>query len=591
MLGFAADKPNALEWIASQQPDVVALQELEGYTEAKLREDARAWGHPHVALSEAKTGLRLGLTSREPIEDAHAVTTRGIRLGMLHGRIRGIDFFVLHLGHGTDEMRLRETRIVLNEIRKIASADRPSVLLGDFNSVSRHDRAFYERNNVMTPAGRLYERNERGFAILNLDVMDQYLKGGWVDLVHEHQGVLTREQASWPSLVFQKRKNFVRIDFILASASLAKACRFARVMKDPATDGLSDHYPVMADFEWPRQVRAVLVRPAMAGEKRLAEWRAAGTNAVVLELANGAKTTHAADAVRKAGLDLYYWIEIARNKAMADAHPEWMCSLQGHKDWRRLFKENTNPRKGEVVKTYPWVPILYKETIAAHLKRVEKLLAHAPRAKGVFLNDLQGGPSACGCGSPFCRWTSDYGTILTATPYSENPRVKRYFPGVVDAAADFVRAVQGLVPGTEVIPVWLTECEEHDRAGPCGNVGCYRGYCWQYYEQQLARLIPAISRLGALVPYKALGRDLPEYETKAGWITWVLGSYGALPPRKEKKIIGARRLLAVLQGWDVTEAEIAAQIQRTQEAGAGGYVLSLVEIDQSWEPRIIEHGR
>ncbi len=123
----------------------------------------------------------------------------------------------------------------------------------------------------------------------------------------------------------------------------------------------------------------------------------------------------------------------------------------------------------------------------------------------------------------------------------------------------------------------------------CGSVWCHRGYCWQYYEQQLDLLIPEIERLGALVPFKALDRDLPVYKKKAGWITWVLGSYRALPPHKKKKIVEPRQLLAVLQGWNVTEAEIKAQIQRTKDAGAGGYLLSLIEIDQSWEPKIIKH--
>ena len=252
MLGFVNGKPKAIKWIASQRPDVVALQELKGYTEEMLKEDARSWGHPHAVLSERKAGLRLGLTSRKPIEDAHSITRSGIRLGMLHGQTHGIDFFVLHLGHGSDEIRMQETGIVLTEIRKIESADRPTVVLGDFNSVSRHDREFYERNNVETPTGFLYKRNKWDFAILNLDVMDQYLTRGWVDVVHQHQGVLTRKQASWPSLVFKNNKIHVRVDFVLASSSLAKRCLFARVMKDPATDYLSDHYPVMADFDWPR---------------------------------------------------------------------------------------------------------------------------------------------------------------------------------------------------------------------------------------------------------------------------------------------------------------------------------------------------
>ena len=104
-----------------------------------------------------------------------------------------------------------------------------------------------------------------------------------------------------------------------------------------------------ADDAEPPQFRAVLVSHTMVGTKRLEEFRAAGYNAVVLELADKVKTQEAAGSIRNAGFDLYYWIEIARNEAMADAHPDWMCSLQGHEDWRRLFKTSTNPKKGEVV--------------------------------------------------------------------------------------------------------------------------------------------------------------------------------------------------------------------------------------------------
>ena len=335
----------------------------------------------------------------------------------------------------------------------------------------------------------------------------------------------------------------------------------------------------------------MLVSVQLLGTEKIEELEAQGFNAVVLELDESASkesTRNAAEAIEKAGFSLYYWVEVARNEAMADAHPEWMCSLQGHPDWRRLFETNNDPKEGEVVKTYPWVPILYKETFTAHLERIRELLLDVPEAKGIFLNDLQGGPSACGCGSAFCRWTSDYGVILTATPYSEK---ERYFPAVVNAAADFVQAVKELAPASEVIPVWLTECEEHDRPRVCGNVGCYLGYCWRYYEQQLDLLVPRIERLGVLAPFRALDRDLPVYGEEAGWVKWALDSYGALPPKKEREVIEAERLLAVLQGWDVTEEEVEAQIQRSKEAGAGGYVLSLMRIDQSWKPRVVRYER
>ena len=337
-------------------------------------------------------------------------------------------------------------------------------------------------------------------------------------------------------------------------------------------------------------MRAVLVDAPRATPENIQEFQTRGFQAVVLLLKDRdtESVQSSAERVRKAGLDLYYWIEVARNVDLAEEHPGWMASLQGHKDWRKRFESHNNPGPGEVAKTYPWVPILYKETFAAHLERVERLLRDLPDARGLFLNDLQGGPSACGCGSTFCRWTSDYGAIRTATPYT---RPERHFSTVVSAAADFVQTVQQRRPSTEVIPVWLTECEEHDKPGICGNVGCYRGYCWMYYERQLDLLVPNVRRLGVLATFKSLGRDLPVYGEKAGWVKWALDTYRALPPAKEKKVIESERLLAVLQGWDVTDEEIEAQIQKTVEARAGGYVLALVEIDQSWEPRLVQYER
>jgi len=238
-VGFKNDDKrheHAVAWIAAQKPDVVALQELNGYTEEKLKEDARAWGHPYVQLCQVKSGFHLGLTSRKPIENVQLIAKKGLWHGIIHGQTHGIDFFVLHLAPKPEDIRLPETEIVLSEIRKIQSAGRPTVLLGDFNSPSRLDNDYYQRES----------RNEP-----QCNVMDQYLNGGWVDLVHQHQGTITEKQASFPSLLIENKWGFWRIDYILASSQLAKKCISARVMKDPATDYLSDHYPVMADFDWP----------------------------------------------------------------------------------------------------------------------------------------------------------------------------------------------------------------------------------------------------------------------------------------------------------------------------------------------------
>lgn len=52
-------------------------------------------------------------------------------------------------------------------------------------------------------------------------------------------------------------------------------------------------------------------------------------------------------------------------------------------------------------------------------------------------------------------------------------------------------------------------------------------------------------------------------------------------------MIAASRLLAVLQGWDVSPEELAAQQKQAETAGAAGWVVAFAKIDQSWSPRIV----
>jgi hypothetical protein len=327
------------------------------------------------------------------------------------------------------------------------------------------------------------------------------------------------------------------------------------------------------------ELRLVLVSPRQAGKDTLRRMKRAGSGGVVLNLAVGEEQAagEAAGRAKSAGLALYYWIEIGRDPALAEAHPEWMASLQGHAAWRRHFPDAPLPAAGEVVKCFPWVPVRYQEAFDAHLRRAAALLRGLPAPKGILLNDLQAGPSACGCGNSFCHWTPDYGPIRTAT---ELPP---------DAAARFAAAVQKLSPESEIIPVWTTECEEHEMAkgAACGGVPCFTGACWYAYTEQLMPLSRQSRTIGVLAPYRAFGRDDPRYGPTAGWVRHALASFAELPPERKGEAVPADRLLPVLQGWDVTAAQREAQVRRAREAGARGYVMAEMKIEQGWQPRMV----
>ncbi len=330
------------------------------------------------------------------------------------------------------------------------------------------------------------------------------------------------------------------------------------------------------------QFHGALLSAEAVTPKRLHKLKAAGVNAIALPIHDApsarAAESRASERIHESGLRLGFWIEVARAPELAEAHPAWMASLQGHTEWRRLFKGTPLPGDGEVVKTYPWVPILNQEPFDGQLSRIKKLLKDRPKPTAIFLNDLQGAPSACGCGHHLCRWTSDYGKLRATTPLGNQ------------APADFAAAVRKLSPQSEIIPVWTTECEEHDGAkdGLCAGVRCFRGKCWEAWTEQLAATATQCRTIGALLPYKEFQRNLTIYGPRAGWIAQALKSFQTMPERYQAPPIPATRLLAVLQGWNVTDHELAAQMTAAKAAGVQGILVAYDKIEQGWTPRIIK---
>jgi hypothetical protein len=287
-------------------------------------------------------------------------------------------------------------------------------------------------------------------------------------------------------------------------------------------------------------------------------------------------------------IDLYYWIEVGRNEAMAKQHPEWMASLGMHTAWQARFPNVALPKPGEVAKAFPWVPIGYREAFDAQLARIDRLIERAAEPyRGVLLNDLQGGPASCGCGNLQCRWAIDYHVPATATKFDGN-----------DVAARFVTEVQKRIGGKTVVPVWTTECEEIDlpasrhpngaTTGLCGNVPCAHGTCPKVFAEQWSALVSARrGPISILATHKELGRDRKEYGDTAGWISHAIDYLDSVPPKYGVAAVPHEQLWIIVQGHDSSAAEQAAARAVAATTDAGVVLMSLRRIDQSYEPRIV----
>lgn len=248
-------KANCIAWIKSQEPDVLALQELCGYTEEQLRKEALQWGHEHVQLLKTE-GYPTALTSKRPIHLKERVV-EPFWHGLLHCETYGIDFYVVHLSPSDCNIRLAEARMITEKIRE--ESDKPYIILGDFNAYSPFDGSWLEENMALRNRTRQQSSEEHSNLRLgefDYSVISEFLALPAVDVFlgrMDLQKAFTFPTAALIGKFNQTDQTVVqyrvRIDHILVSPDIALDCTFAKVFNQQETQLLSDHFPVMAEFK------------------------------------------------------------------------------------------------------------------------------------------------------------------------------------------------------------------------------------------------------------------------------------------------------------------------------------------------------
>ena len=235
---------NFVKWVTSQNPDILALEEANGFTDASLLELARRWGHAYAAISlKSDDRFPVALTSKYPIQVVSKIT-KDVSHGCIHARVAGVNIVVLHLWPqaytrpGSAEpdgnaYRLHEIRTYIDSTLHKYPEETEWLMMGDFNAPSPLDAQDL-------PTGMDF----------NYAVHQAILDSGYKDAVRFLNNKFMRSTPTlyngWKGGTAKDKGR--RIDFIYGSLPVVRNLIEARSVMDDFTDRHSDHYPITVTF-------------------------------------------------------------------------------------------------------------------------------------------------------------------------------------------------------------------------------------------------------------------------------------------------------------------------------------------------------
>jgi endonuclease/exonuclease/phosphatase family metal-dependent hydrolase len=235
----------------NQNPDIVSLQELNEYSPDQLARDANFWGHPFSVLLKEE-GFPTGVTSRFPIEDIQRYQ-EGFHHGLIRVKIEGIYLYIIHLHPSNWEFRHREIDLILNNMKTLPIGS-SVILAGDFNTFSPADASYYAHGRLegfFAGLDSINHVNNLNNGKLDYGVIQKIKDAGLIDLELKFRPQNYKFTGTFPALIEKEGEHgdLRRLDYIFINDPLEGKVSRTEIIANDTTQYLSDHLPVIADFE------------------------------------------------------------------------------------------------------------------------------------------------------------------------------------------------------------------------------------------------------------------------------------------------------------------------------------------------------
>ncbi len=239
--------PHVLQWLESENPDVLAIQETKT-TDENFPEEAIKEAGYHVSFVGQKTYNGVTTICKSPIEIiATAIPDYDdVQKRVLAIKTQGITVLNLYVPNGSEvdsdkyRYKLEWFSKLHPFIKQLQSKNESVIILGDFN-IAPEDRDVHAPEEW--EGCNLVSQPER-------DELKRILASGFSDCFRSF--AQAEKSFSWWDYRAAgfRRDRGLRIDLILASENLAKSCRASYIDKEPRKlERPSDHTPVVAEFE------------------------------------------------------------------------------------------------------------------------------------------------------------------------------------------------------------------------------------------------------------------------------------------------------------------------------------------------------
>jgi exodeoxyribonuclease-3 len=254
-------------WLQSQKPDIVFLNELNGFTDQSFSQYASIWHHAYSVLLNGRSDYKIGITSNIPLTNIEFYFKELLGHGVIICQRNNLTLINTHLNPHSITKRHHDLDFIISKIKPILNANRDLIFGGDLNSFFIGEQKFYddEVNHLKKWYVKRTETNPKFENTLNgqfdFSISKRLQESTLVDLLSHrtkeyrpsYLSKLGKVPLHQDPIILENKLSVsslsARIDYLWANPSLAQKCTACFIPQEPALEEMSDHLPIIAQFD------------------------------------------------------------------------------------------------------------------------------------------------------------------------------------------------------------------------------------------------------------------------------------------------------------------------------------------------------